>query len=81
MKVDAYMSNPRKKLLLVLPGKDISELPAEVQKFAQDLKLHDQWDLVPTAPRVGLNIAEAIESVNAKGYYASTAEVRVEMVE
>jgi hypothetical protein len=81
MKVDAYLSNPRKKLLLVTPGKAISELPAEVQKFAQDVKLHEQWDLVPTAPRVGLNIAEAIESVSTKGYYASTAEVRVEMVE
>lgn len=81
MKADVYLSNPRKKILLVKPGTDLASLPEKAQQFAADMKLHDQWEINPSEPRIGLNSEEALQALNAKGYYAATADLRIEIVE
>ncbi len=79
MQVDVYLNkDTRKKILLVAPGKDLSELPAKVQEFASDLVYHDKWEVGPETPRIGLNSNEAVQSVTEKGYYAGTADIRIE---
>lgn len=80
MKVDVYLSNPRKKILLLKPGIQLTELPEKAQEFASSLEKEGQWEIDANAPRWGLDVTQAIQSLDAKGYYAATATIRIEEV-
>lgn len=80
MKADVYLDKTRQKILLVPPGGKIADLPEKAQQFAADLKLHDQWVIDPASPRIGLDQKEALQSLELKGYYAATAQFRIEEV-
>jgi hypothetical protein len=80
MKADVYLSNPRKRILLITLGRDLSSLPDEIQKIAAGLKYEGQWDITPAPPRWGLDYEKAIKSLQENGYYTTTASIRAEII-
>ncbi|WP_282362131.1 hypothetical protein [Pseudomonas sp. PS01300] len=63
------------------PDTDLASLPEKTLQFAADMTLQDQWEINPSEPRTGLNSQEALQALQAKGFYAATADLRVEIIE
>lgn len=80
VKADVYLSKPRSKIFLLKPGTDIKALPDKAQDFLADLEFHDQWEIDPEQPRIGLNTKEAISALESKGYYAASADITIDIV-
>jgi hypothetical protein len=81
MKADVYFNKGRTKILLLVPGTKPDTLPEKGQAFAAGLEFQSTWEIDPDKPRIGLNQKEALISLQEKGYYAATVDIRVEEVD
>lgn len=79
MKVFSYESSAKQLLYVLVPaGSDIDlALPSDVKANVGTLTLSKEFELDPARPRAGLDVDEAIKSIQANGYYLNQAKITV----
>ncbi|MCC8497078.1 YcgL domain-containing protein [Xanthomonas hortorum] len=79
MKVSSYESSAKKLLYVLVPvGSDLDvTLPSDVKASLGALTLSKEFELDPAQPRVGLDLVEAIQHIQANGYYLNQAKITI----
>lgn len=81
MELDIYRDQVLEKILIVKHGKTIKQISGIKPEFLNGLAepncIDTDFDRLPT----GLKMAEVIEAVNARGYFAATLVVNIKEID